>query len=134
MGASNWSDADTETLKSLWKDRLSGTQISMALSGRFSRCAVIGKAGRLGLEARPSTINRHLGGKKVKAVPQPKPVIHKPEELSPCGPIGDFPAPGLCRYPMNADGEDFQCCGREVKPHRPYCPRHCETSYTPAKK
>lgn len=61
--AARWSEDNIETLKRLWSDGKSASEIAEVLSqgGRLymSRNMVIGKARRLGLESRPSPIVRH---------------------------------------------------------------------------
>lgn len=51
----NWTEDRIATLKRLWADGKTATEIAAELGGT-SRNAVIGKAHRLGLEARPSPI------------------------------------------------------------------------------
>ena len=51
----NWTEDRTATLKRLWAEGKTATEIAAELGGT-SRNAVIGKAHRLGLEARPSPI------------------------------------------------------------------------------
>ncbi|MBU3076521.1 GcrA family cell cycle regulator [Sphingomonas quercus] len=50
-----WTDERIEQLKTLWGQGMTASQIAEALGG-VSRNAVIGKAHRLGLEARPSPV------------------------------------------------------------------------------
>ena len=47
----NWTDERVETLKKLWADGLSASQIAAELGG-ITRNAVIGKVHRLGLSGR----------------------------------------------------------------------------------
>lgn len=51
---SPWSDEDVETVSRLWKEGRSGTEISVALGGKFSRSSVIGKMHKLGLQRDPA--------------------------------------------------------------------------------
>src|SRR6185295_3888656 len=51
----SWTDERIETLKKMWDSGLTATQIAEELGG-VSRNAVIGKAHRLGLPARPSPV------------------------------------------------------------------------------
>jgi len=51
----SWSDERIEQLKSLWSKGMTASQIADELGG-VSRNAVIGKAHRLGLQARPSPV------------------------------------------------------------------------------
>ena len=50
-----WTDERIDRLKSLWSQGMTASQIADELGG-VSRNAVIGKAHRLGLEARPSPV------------------------------------------------------------------------------
>lgn len=126
-----WSESDTESLKTFWGQGYSGTKISLLLNGKYSRCAVLGKADRLGLPPRDPTMNRRRSDKnmtggnfKPKASPAP---VMPPHEIA-LGPVGDFPGPGLCRFPMNPEGSPFQCCGR---PGFPWCPEHHRACHSP---
>ncbi|MBL8645639.1 MAG: GcrA cell cycle regulator [Sphingosinicella sp.] len=77
----SWTDERIETLRSLWEKGLTASQIADKL-GNVSRNAVIGKAHRLGLKARPSPVKGDSDGtpretaKKAAAPAAPKP---KPE-------------------------------------------------------
>ncbi|MDF7775087.1 GcrA family cell cycle regulator, partial [Sphingomonas sp. AOB5] len=60
----SWTDERIDTLKKMWNSGLTATQIAEELGG-VSRNAVIGKAHRLGLPARPSPVKPNEN--KVKA-------------------------------------------------------------------
>ena len=70
----SWTEERIEHLKKMWQDGATASQIADELGG-VSRNAVIGKAHRLGLEARPSPVKP--GEEKEKpaaaAAPAPKP-------------------------------------------------------------
>ena len=51
----SWTEERIERLKKMWQDGSTASQIADELGG-VSRNAVIGKAHRLGLEARPSPV------------------------------------------------------------------------------
>ncbi len=51
----SWTDERIDTLKTMWEKGLTASQIAESLGG-VSRNAVIGKAHRLGLQARPSPV------------------------------------------------------------------------------
>ena len=59
--AARWVDQRVETLKRLWGEGKTASEIADALGGGVTRNMVIGKAHRLGLEARPSPIVRNGG-------------------------------------------------------------------------
>jgi GcrA cell cycle regulator len=81
----SWTDERIETLRGLWEKGLTASQIADKL-GSVSRNAVIGKAHRLGLKARPSPVKGDSDGtpretvKKAAAPAAPKP---KPETAAP---------------------------------------------------
>jgi len=71
-----WTEERIEALRSLWMQGLTASQIAERLGG-VSRNAVIGKAHRLGLSARPSPIKREPGA---KPVPMPRPARATPPQ------------------------------------------------------
>ena len=68
----SWTDERIERLKSMWTNGSTASQIAEVLGG-VSRNAVIGKAHRLGLEARPSPVKAGEDKAKAKKVAAPKP-------------------------------------------------------------
>lgn len=122
---SRWTYELTEALRKHWKAGESAMQIGKALG--VTKNAVVGKAHRIGLKARPSPIKR-------AARP---PVRHGLEgenllELSPIPPLpqrtpsGDSP----CLWPIGHPGEaDFSYCAKGAVPGKPYCFKHCEKAY-----
>jgi GcrA cell cycle regulator len=69
----SWTDERIETLKKMWDSGLTATQIAEELGG-VSRNAVIGKAHRLGLPARPSPVKPN----EAKAAAAPRPAAPEP--------------------------------------------------------
>ena len=65
----SWTDERIDTLKTMWEGGNTASQIADALGG-VSRNAVIGKAHRLGLQARPSPVKPN---EPVAAAPAPTP-------------------------------------------------------------
>ena len=61
-----WTDERIDLLKNLWEKGLTASQIAEEL-GEVSRNAVIGKAHRLGLKARPSPVKANEPEKKAEA-------------------------------------------------------------------
>ena len=57
--AARWNEQGIETLKRLWADGLTASEIADAIGHGTTRNMVIGKAHRLGLESRPSPIQRN---------------------------------------------------------------------------
>jgi len=69
----SWTEERIERLKKMWQEGSTASQIADELGG-VSRNAVIGKAHRLGLEARPSPVKPGEEKEKpVAAAPAPKP-------------------------------------------------------------
>jgi GcrA cell cycle regulator len=67
----SWTDERIEQLKSMWEAGQTASQIAETLGG-VSRNAVIGKAHRLGLQARPSPVVAK-GSEPEAALPEPEP-------------------------------------------------------------
>ncbi len=70
-----WTDERIETLKKMWEAGQTASQIAEELGG-VSRNAVIGKAHRLELQARPSPVKPN---EPAAVPPAPEPVIAAPE-------------------------------------------------------
>ena len=78
----SWTEERIATLKKLWEGGATASQIAEAL-GEVSRNAVIGKAHRLGLKARPSPVKANEGkSAKTGAPAAPK---GSPKTVSPSG-------------------------------------------------
>ncbi|WP_240499921.1 GcrA family cell cycle regulator, partial [Sphingomonas montana] len=82
-----WTDERIEQLRKLWEAGNTASQIAEELGG-VSRNAVIGKAHRLGLQARPSPVRSAAAPKAepVAAAPTPTPAPV-------AAPVVDTPAP-----------------------------------------
>ena len=68
----SWTDERIDTLRKLWENGLTASQIADELGG-VSRNAVIGKAHRLGLKSRPSPVKAGDDTPAAKAVAKPAP-------------------------------------------------------------
>jgi GcrA cell cycle regulator len=77
----SWTDERIETLKTMWEAGQTASQIAEALGG-VSRNAVIGKAHRLELQARPSPVKANEP-EPVAAAPAPEPVAPPTPEPEP---------------------------------------------------
>lgn len=100
-----WTEEKTALLRQLWEAGQSASEIAKRL-GDVSRNAVIGKAHRLGLAARPSPIRARA---EVAA-----PVV----------------TGRACVWPIGDPGDaDFHFCGGRAEPGRPYCAGHCAQAY-----
>ncbi|WP_017666346.1 GcrA family cell cycle regulator, partial [Porphyrobacter sp. AAP82] len=67
----SWTDERIATLRKMWEGGATASEIATELGG-VSRNAVIGKAHRLGLKARPSPVKANEKKKPAAAAPSPK--------------------------------------------------------------
>ncbi|MGN6498375.1 MAG: GcrA family cell cycle regulator [Tsuneonella sp.] len=81
----SWTDERIATLKKMWEGGATASQIADEL-GAVSRNAVIGKAHRLGLKARPSPVKANEEKVEAKAAPKAAP-------KKPASPPAERPAP-----------------------------------------
>ena len=148
MAESGWSEDRITTLKLLWREGLSASQIAGRLGG-VTRNAVIGKIHRLGLSgrakpsapARPGRVAKPRAPVRAAAqhrtAPGPKPTpLPYWVEAAPEGPglVTSLAALGahVCKWPIGdpkADG--FTFCGRPAE--GPYCPGHAAVAYRAGK-
>lgn len=133
-----WTDERTETLKKLWADGLSCSQIAGALGG-ITRNAVIGKAHRLGLagrftkrQERPAKPKPHLKNRCVKlAAARAEPIVELEAETPTNAKLFEELEAHHCRWPCSGEGLDTIFCGADVLEDFSYCPRHCRIAYRP---
>eukprot|EP01042_Synura_sphagnicola_P031292 gene31292-40289_t len=86
----SWTDERIETLTKMWEGGATASQIAEELGG-VSRNAVIGKAHRLGLKARPSPVKPNEKTEAARAeAPPPKPA---PRTAAPAEPRAPAPRP-----------------------------------------
>jgi GcrA cell cycle regulator len=90
----SWTDERIQMLKTMWEGGQTASQIAEAL-GEVSRNAVIGKAHRLGLQARPSPVKSHSEAAAVVVEAAPAPVIAEPvpEPVAPEPVVAAAPPP-----------------------------------------
>ncbi|HEX8414348.1 MAG TPA: GcrA family cell cycle regulator [Sphingomicrobium sp.] len=97
----SWTDERIDRLKKMWSDGATASQIADELGG-VSRNAVIGKAHRLGLDARPSPVKPgEEKEKKAAAAAAPQPVPPKPAPKAEAAP--PKPAAPPLRVPVPAE-------------------------------
>jgi GcrA cell cycle regulator len=152
-----WTDERVETLKRLWTEGLSASQIAAELGG-ITRNAVIGKVHRLGLSGRAKS--------PAAAAPRPRkprqqthmmrvarPSVRGNTALAQAFELDIEPEPELadniipmgqrrtllelseetCRWPIGDPGTaDFFFCGGATLTALPYCAYHCRVAYQPA--
>ena len=78
----SWTDERVETLKRMWGEGQSASQIAKELGG-VTRNAVIGKVHRLGLSNRAGGTEEEAEAPQVAAAPPPKPEAVRPEPAAP---------------------------------------------------
>lgn len=93
----SWTEERIDTLKKMWDSGLTATQIAEELGG-VSRNAVIGKAHRLGLPARPSPVkpNENKAAAEPKPAPAPRAAAPAPTPAPApraAAPVAAAPAP-----------------------------------------
>ncbi len=153
-----WTEDRVATLKKLWLDGLSASQIARQLGG-VTRNAVIGKVHRLGLSGRAAPSQP---ARPVFKTPRPaRPVATAPAvpmrrieaAPSPSGPVAPtLPTtlyrreePGsatvltlgahMCKWPIgDPSSDEFSFCGRRTGEEGPYCIEHARIAYQPQQK
>ena len=141
-----WHDARVGTLRKLWAEGFSASQIAKQL-GQTTRNAVIGKLHRMGLSYRitPARLLRRTRRTRpvdiaARRYGPPKITDRRPladdvriADLAPLDPklgvlkLNQF----TCRYPSgDPKADDFAFCGRTCE--GPYCATHAALSYTPS--
>ncbi|HEY6993135.1 MAG TPA: GcrA family cell cycle regulator [Xanthobacteraceae bacterium] len=153
-----WTDERVETLKKLWSEGLSASQIAAELGG-VTRNAVIGKVHRLGLSGRaksptsaaprprkPRSSHTHLLRVSRPSVRGNTALAHAYEvEVEPEPELSDNVIPlgqrrtllqlteETCRWPIGDPGQpDFFFCGGRTVSGLPYCAYHSRVAYQPA--
>lgn len=141
-----WSDERTSTLKKLWADGFTASQIAKQIGG-VSRNAVIGKVHRLGLAGRKSpethSARRQKAAAKRAFVRIPRNIIRplKRETLAiEQALIRALPALGGhvaetygCKFIPGDPATDPRCCGRQPLIGSAWCVQHHRLVYTPSK-
>ena len=143
----SWTDERVSTLKKLWLDGLSASQIAKQLGG-VTRNAVIGKVHRLGLSGRaaPSQPARPAAQAMPSAPRRVTPVEAPTSSVPVASPPAPLPAfrheePGsatvltlgahMCKWPIgDPSSEGFTFCGRRSS-EGPYCVEHARVAYQP---
>lgn len=151
----SWTDERVSTLKKLWLDGLSASQIAKQLGG-VTRNAVIGKVHRLGLSGRaaPSQPTRPVFKAPRPARPPVAAAPARPRPVAEPAAIAPAPAPRpafyaeehgsatvltlgahMCKWPIGDPSSDgFTFCGRRTGAEGPYCVEHARVAYQPQQK
>jgi len=154
----SWTDDRVDTLRKLWTEGLSASQIAAELGG-VTRNAVIGKVHRLGLSGRAKGTSQTGGGRRKKTATRAGGYAktQKPGNTSGArkseaaaaparpAPVVDLPEPkpmmlsllqlteNTCKYPIGDPQEEgFGFCGAKTRDGSPYCEYHCRLTYQPA--
>ncbi|MCR6645741.1 MAG: GcrA family cell cycle regulator [Terricaulis sp.] len=145
----NWTEERVATLRKLWAEGLSASQIAKQLGG-VTRNAVIGKVHRLGLAGRatPSRpAKRPVRPARPRVVsptaPRLRPAVTAPTvampELEPVRFEDGNTASvltlneSMCKFPIGDPGDvNFAFCGRGSWGGHPYCQDHARLAYQPS--
>jgi GcrA cell cycle regulator len=154
-----WSSEAIDTLRALWAEGHSTAEIGRRMG--VSKNAVVGKAHRLNLSARPSPIRRDVEAGR-PAAPRPaaaRPVAPRPAVARPAAaaPVAVAPRPAMpappaaapaaavlrpfqrlggraCCWPIGEPGTpEFRFCTSEALSGKPYCPEHASVAYVRAR-
>jgi GcrA cell cycle regulator len=157
--AFDWNDVVTRKLRDLWTEGHSTAEIGRRIG--VSKNAIVGKAHRLDLPARPSPVRRDSHQavaapkraprlKRVQTLPSlaaafvPAPVT-TPNTVLPAGIAHDYTAPvparrpTICRdgspccWPIGEPGQPgFRFCDAPLTTRTPYCEAHARKAYVRA--
>lgn len=154
----SWTDERVDTLRKLWTEGLSASQIAAELGG-VTRNAVIGKVHRLGLSGRAKGSNQNGGGRRKKTATRTNGFAKTQKTTTATegkksattaapsrpAPVVDLPEPTpmmisllqlteqTCKYPIGDPQEEtFGFCGAKSRDGDPYCEYHCRLTYQPA--
>ena len=148
-----WTEDRVETLKKLWLEGQSASQIAKHLTG-VTRNAVIGKVHRLGLSGRatPSQPARTTfkAPRPARPVTTAPPVVRRPMEPVQAVVVAPAPRPvtpfvelagtatvltlgrHMCKWPIgDPSSDEFTFCGRRAGDEGPYCVEHARVAYQP---
>jgi GcrA cell cycle regulator len=144
--AITWTPERNEQLTALWREGLSCSEIGKLMA--ITRCAVIGKAHRMGLprrkdtsffDLRPMSPPKPRPPKPAKP-PKPKRIamdreadVLKHENSEPITGRATIMQlrNGVCRWPIGTPGQPgFGFCAEVCEPTGPYCQAHSAIAYT----
>jgi GcrA cell cycle regulator len=155
----DWTAEAIERLRALWAEGHSTAEIGRRMG--VSKNAVVGKAHRLNLSARPSRIRREAVAERATApaprLPRPigvaprstlapsasaapstpAPAAPPPPVSPPSSVVRAFPRLGAtrsCCWPIGEPGTaDFRFCTAEALSGKPYCSQHAAVAYVKAR-
>ena len=143
-----WTEDRVETLKKLWLEGFSASQVAKQLGGGLTRNAVIGKVHRLGLSGRatPSQPQRPVFKPVRPARPIQAAAVPAPRRVEPTLPaeprrvvyVAEEAGSAtvltlgahMCKWPIGDPATDgFSFCGRASSSEGPYCTHHSQVAY-----
>jgi GcrA cell cycle regulator len=140
----DWTQEQIADLMRLWNEGLSTSEIGKRLG--ITKNAVVGKAHRLHLSARPSPIKRVALRLPLVKPALPKPAMTTAPVASPAAQPAPQTAPTSapkravemtphsCRWPIGHPGDSgFHFCGDSALPGKPYCSTHAAAAYVKVK-
>ena len=145
----DWTDQTVAILRLLWSEGHSTAEIGRRMD--TTKNAIVGKAHRLKLPARPSPI-RAVSPQRPKSTARIKPSVPALAALLPAvspfvelppvpvptpepppvrpAPLAATRRPSTCQWPIGEPGRTgFRLCGDESVAGRPYCSAHCGRAY-----
>ena len=147
----SWTDERVETLKKLWQEGHSASQIAKTLGG-VTRNAVIGKVHRLGLSGRaapsqparplykpqrpprPASTPQHAPATASAPLRRTDPVLARPVISQPVVPYVETPGMATVLTLGTKMCNSFSFCGRRSDDGTPYCVEHARVAYQPSQK
>jgi GcrA cell cycle regulator len=147
----DWTAEAIERLKALWTEGHSTAEIGRRMG--ISKNAVVGKAHRLNLSARPSPIRRDATPRPAPAARPARPALVPMQRLVAVSPPRPAPAPApapvaaapvvrsfpaarsrigarSCCWPLGEPGKPgFHFCGADPMAGKPYCTEHAAVAY-----
>jgi len=146
----DWTEEAIATLRQLWAEGHSTAEIGRRMG--ISKNAVVGKAHRLNLPARPSPIRRPAGQAPAAraprlaprpGLPRPLPILpvvraaaadrqeHRPAQITPQARTAPLRVGhATCCWPIGEPGKPgFRFCGAPAMPGKPYCEEHAAIAY-----
>lgn len=145
----DWTEDAIDQLRAFWAEGHSTAEIGRRMG--ISKNAVVGKAHRLNLDARPSPIRREAEGTDRPAVVQPRRSPAAPGTAREAAPARRLEQPGTpaasavvrafprasarsCCWPLGEPGTpDFRFCVAEALTGKPYCQDHAAVAYVKAR-
>ena len=127
-----WTEDRVETLKTLWNEGLSASQIAGRLGG-VTRNAVIGKVHRLGLSGRAAPAKPKTVERKAPAPVRERSVPMDPATFGLGKPTVSSIGANECKWPIGDPASaDFHFCGQGAAGGKPYCAYHSQVAFQPS--